>query len=377
MEPRRLPDCPAIAGPNASGLQCAVGIFQSGRRTSSGTRYSYKKPTRRIVMKHRSSCFLAYAVLGALSCLVPVAGHAAESYPSRPIRILVGYAAGGVNDLVARAIAPRLGSRLGQQVVVENRPGAGGNIATELAAQAAPDGYTMLLGSVASLAMSPALLGKVPFDPLNDFAPITKAADVSSLIAAHPTLPARNLKEFVALAKKHPGKLNYASPGTGSISHLSMELFKKAAGIDVVHVPYKGGAPASMDAVAGQVECLVSIISSGAPHVKAGKLRGLAVTTPRRAAILPDVPAVAEMGYPGFAATGWLGLLFPAKTPQEIVNRVYRDAVAVISMPEVKRQFEMNGLEAEASDPKSFAEYIRAEHARWAKVIKDAGIKVK
>jgi tripartite-type tricarboxylate transporter receptor subunit TctC len=174
------------------------------------------------------------ALGAALICVMPFAAHSAEDYPTRPIRVLVGFAAGGVNDLVARAIATRLGQRLGQQVIVENRPGAGGNIATELVARAAPDGYTMLLGSVASLAMSPALLGKVPFDPINDFAPITQAVGVSTLIASHPTVPARSLKELIALAKKHPGRLNYASPGTGSIAHLSAELFKKTAGIDIV-----------------------------------------------------------------------------------------------------------------------------------------------
>jgi tripartite-type tricarboxylate transporter receptor subunit TctC len=327
-------------------------------------------------MKNRISKFALPLLLGgALAWVAPFAAHAAEDYPSRPIRVLVGFAPGGVNDLVARAIATRLGQRLGQQVVVENRPGAGGNIATELVARAAPDGYTMLLGSVASLAMSPALLGKVPFDPINDFAPITQAVGVSTLIASHPTVPARSLKEFVALAKKHPGKLNYASPGTGSISHLAAELFKKTAGVDIVHVPYKGGAPASVDAIAGQVESLISIISSGAPHVKSGKLRGLAVTSARRAAILPDVPAVAEAGYPGYEATGWLGLLFPAKTPEAIVNRVSRDAVAVINMPDVRQQLQNSGLEPAPSDPASFHAYMKAEYAKWSKVIKDAGIK--
>lgn len=331
-------------------------------------------------MRQSRTGYVAASILAfgsALACVMPLATQAAEAYPTRPIRVLVGYAPGGVNDLVARTIAARLGPRLGQQVVVENRPGAGGNIATDLAAHAAPDGYTMLLGSVASLAMSPALLGKVPFDPLNDFAPITQAVGVSTLIASHPTVPVRTLRQFVALAKKHPGKLNYASPGTGSISHLSAELFKKAAGIDIVHVPYKGGAPASVDAIAGQVECLISVISSGAPHVQAGKLRGLAVTSSKRAAILPDVPTIAESGYPGFEATGWLGLLFPAKTPETIVNRMAQDAVAVINMPEVREQLHKAGLDPHPSDPTAFQTYIKAEFAKWAKVIKDAGIKVR
>jgi tripartite-type tricarboxylate transporter receptor subunit TctC len=316
----------------------------------------------------------ALCACGSVIFVSPAVAQSTD-YPTRPIRILVGFAPGGVNDLVARAIATRLGTRLGQQTIVENRPGAGGNIATELVARAAPDGYTMLLGSVSSLAMSPALLGKVGLDPLNDFEPITQAVDVSSLIAVHPTVPARSLKELVALAKKHPGKLNYASPGTSSIAHLSAELFKHTAGIDLVHVPYKGGAPASVDAVAGQVECLISIISSGAPHVKAGKLRGIAVTTARRSAILPEVPTVAESGYAGFEATGWLGLLFPAKTPEAIVNRVYKETVAVIAMPEVRQQLQNSGLDPAPSDPKAFAAYIKAEHTKWSKVIRAAGIK--
>lgn len=321
----------------------------------------------------RCSAVLVLACAGALVCGTPLA---AESYPARPVRVLVGFAPGGVNDIVARAIAVKLGPRLGQQVIVENRPGAGGNIATELVARAAPDGYTMLLGSVSSLAMSPALLGKVPFDPINDFAPITQAVGVSVLIAVHPSVPARSLKEFVALAKKQPGKLNFASPGTGSIAHLASELFRRTAGIDIVHVPYKGGAPASVDAVSGQVESLISVISSGAPHVRSGRLRGLAVTSAKRASILPDVPTVAEAGYPGYEASGWLGLLFPAKTPDAIVSRVHKEAVAVINMPDVREQLQNSGLDPVPSDPAAFRAYIKAELAKWTKVIREAGIKL-
>ncbi|MGH8634249.1 MAG: Bug family tripartite tricarboxylate transporter substrate binding protein, partial [Burkholderiales bacterium] len=201
----------------------------------------------------------------------------AEAYPAKPIRLLVGFAPGGANDLVARAVATRLGPRLGQQVIVENRAGAGGNIATELVARAAPDGYTLLLASVASFALSPALLGKVPFDPINDFAPVTQAVLVTSLLSVHPSLPTRSLKQFVALAKKTPGRINYATPGAGSIAHLSAELFWHTAGIKLTHVPYKGGGPAVIDAVAGHVESIFSLISTQTPHVRAGKLHALAV----------------------------------------------------------------------------------------------------
>lgn len=315
-------------------------------------------------------------VLGiVLAFAAPPGAWPADAYPAKPIRLLVGFAPGGVNDLVARTVAARLSPRLGQQVVVENRSGAGGNIATELAARAAPDGYTMLLGSVASLAMSPALLGQVPFDPINDFAPITQAVGVSSLIAVHPALPARSLPEFVGLAKKWPGKLNFASPGTGSIAHLSAELFKKTAGINLVHVPYKGGAPALIDTLSGQIECLVSIISTGAPQVKSGKLRGLAVSSDKRSPILPEVPTVAESGYPGYEASGWLGLLFPAKTPDAIVDRLYRETNAALNLPEVREQLLSSGLDPAPSNPRAFHAYIKSEFAKWGKLIRDAGLR--
>lgn len=314
-------------------------------------------------------------VVGTMLALAaPYNAWSADNYPNKPIRFLVGFAPSGVNDLVARAVAAKLGPRLGQQVVVENRPGAGGNIATQLVARAAPDGYTMLLGSVASLAMSPALHRELPFDPINDFAPITQAVGVSSLIVVHPSMPARSLKEFVALAKKQPGKLNFGSPGTGSIAHLAAELFKKTAGINIQHVPYKGGGPALVDVLAGQVECLISVISTTAPHVKLGKLRGLAVTSSNRSPVLPEVPTVAETGYSGYEASGWLGLLFPAKTPEPIVERLHREAVAALNMSDVRDGLQSVGLDPAPSSPNAFRAYIKAELAKWAKVIKEAGI---
>jgi tripartite-type tricarboxylate transporter receptor subunit TctC len=276
--------------------------------------------------------------------------------------------------LVARVVAARLAPRLGQQVVVENRPGAGGNIATELVAKAPADGYTMLLGSVSALGMSPALYGQVPFDPINDFAPVTQLVGVSALLVAHPTVPARSLKEFVALAKKHPGKLNLGTPGTGSIAHLTAELFMKTAGTKLVHVPYKGGGPAVIDALSGQIECLLSLISTGAPHVKSGRLRGLGVSSLRRLPILPDVPAIAE-SYPGFEASGWLGFLFPAKTPDAIVERLHRETIAVLNLPDVRTQLESNGIDPAPSDPQAFRAYIKSELAKWSKLIKDAGLR--
>ncbi|HXF67679.1 MAG TPA: tripartite tricarboxylate transporter substrate binding protein [Burkholderiales bacterium] len=327
----------------------------------------------------RRSCHAAAALALAVAAAAGGApgARAAEGYPAKPIRLIVGFAPGGANDLVARAIATRLSARLGQQVIVENRAGAGGNIATELVARAAPDGYTLLLASVASFAMSPALLGKVPFDPLNDFAPVTQAAWVTSLLSVHPSMPARSLKQLVALAKKQPGAINYATPGVGSIAHLTSELLWSTAGVKLNHVPYKGGGPAVVDAIAGQVEAIFSLISTQTPHVRSGRLRALAVSSARRSGALPEVPTVAESGFPGFEASGWLGLAFPARTPKPIVDRIHKETVAILGLREVQAHFEDLGLDAQPSDPASFHALIRSEHARWDKVVREAGLRGK
>lgn len=298
----------------------------------------------------------------------------ADAYPTRPIRMVVGYPPGGANDLVARAMATRMSPRLGQQLIVENRSGAAGNIGTELAARAAPDGYTLLLASVASFAMSPALLGKVPFDPINDFAPVTQAVAVTSLLSVHPSMPVRSMKQFVALAKKQPGAINYASPGRGSIAHLASELLWITAGVKLNHVPYKGGAPAVADAIAGHVEVMFSLISTQTPHVRSGRLRALAVTSAKRSGALPAVPTIAESGYPGFEASGWLGLVFPARTPRAAVDRIHKEAVAVLKMREVEAQLQDLGLDPEPSDPAKFQALIKSDYARWGKVVRKAGL---
>jgi tripartite-type tricarboxylate transporter receptor subunit TctC len=299
----------------------------------------------------------------------------AADYPLKPVRFIVGFPPGGANDLVARVVAAKLSPRLGQQIVVENRAGAGGNIAHEFVAKAVPDGYTMVLASVASLAMSPGLHGKVPFDSLNDFAPVAQVVDVCSLLSVHPSMPMKTLREFVARAKQQPGVINVANPGTGSIAHLSFELFKATAGIRVVNVPYKGGGQAVIDAISGQVESLAGVISTGAPHVKSGKLRGLGVTSLKRSPILPEVPAMAEAGYPGFEASGWLGIAFPAKTPATIIERMHKETIAVMAMPDVREQLQNAGLEPSIKDSEAFRAYIRTELNKWTKLIKDAGIK--
>jgi tripartite-type tricarboxylate transporter receptor subunit TctC len=299
----------------------------------------------------------------------------AADYPVKPVRFIVGFPPGGANDLVARVVAAKLSPRLGQQIVVENRAGAGGNIAHEFVAKAAPDGYTMVLASVASLAMSPGLHGKVPFDSVNDFSPVAQVVDVSSLLSVHPSMPVKTLKEFVARAKQQPGTINVANPGTGSIAHLSFELFKATAGIRVLNVPYKGGGQAVIDAISGQVESLAGVISTGAPHVKSGKLRGIGVTSLKRSPILPDVPSIAEGGFPGFEASGWLGMAFPAKTPPVIVERMQRETIAVMAMPDVREQLQNAGLEPAVKDAEAFRGYIKSELTKWTKLIKDAGIK--
>jgi len=316
--------------------------------------------------------FFSFAVL---ACVKQSTAWSADAYPTKPIRMVVGYPPGGANDLVARAIATRMGPRLGQQVIVENRAGAAGNIGTELVARAAPDGYTLLFASVASFAMSPALLGKVPFDPINDFAPVTQAVVVTSLLSVHPSMPVRSMKQLVALAKTQPGALNYASPGRGSIAHLASELLWITAGIKLNHVPYKGGGPAVADAVAGHVEVMFSLISTQTPHVRSGRLRALAITSAKRSAALPDVPTVAESGYPGFEASGWLGLVFPARTQPSVVDRINKEAVTVLGLRETQTQLEDLGLDPETSTPAAFHALIKSDYARWDKVVRAAGLR--
>jgi tripartite-type tricarboxylate transporter receptor subunit TctC len=318
---------------------------------------------------------IAFFSFAVLACVKQSTAWSADAYPVKPIRMVVGYPPGGANDLVGRAIATRMSPRLGQQVIVENRAGAAGNIGTELVARAAPDGYTLLLASVASFAMSPALLGKVPFDPINDFAPVTQAVVVTSLLSVHPSLPVRSMKQLVALAKKQPGALNYASPGRGSIAHLASELLWITAGIKMNHVPYKGGAPAVADAIAGHVEVMFSLISTQTPHVRSGRLRALAVTSAKRSAALPDVSTLAESGYPGFEASGWLGLVFPARTPPPVVNRIHQEAVAVLKLRETQAQLEDLGLDPETSSPAAFHALIKSDYARWDKVVRAAGLR--
>ena len=315
---------------------------------------------------------LKMLVCAAAAALAFPAG--AQDYPTKPVRILIGFPPGGATDLVARLMAPKYTGIFKQQFIVDNRPGANGTIASDLAAKAAPDGYSLHLATVGSLVLSPAT-SKVPYDPLKDFAPISQAVALQNIFIAHPTLPVRSLKDLIALAKAKPGALNFASSGNASPGHLAGELFKSMAGVNLVHIPYKGGGPAMVDLIAGHVELFVAVISTAVPQVKAGKVRALAVTAPKRSPALPEVPTVAETGLKGYEATNWYGMVAPPGTPVPLLDRLHKATVAVLEMPDVKQALLDQGIDAAHSSPGEFAAYIKSETAKWRKVIQAAGLK--
>jgi len=318
------------------------------------------------------------ALLAALF-LVTLAGTlpaCAQEYPRKAIRLIVPFAPGGGNDTVARAIAQSAGTSLGQPVVVDNRAGAGGMLGAELAARAPPDGYTLFLGGVGSHAINPNLHAKLPYDPVKDFAPITLIASAPSVLVVNPSLPARTLAEFTALAKASPGRINYASNGNGSSAQLAAVLYESMAGVQMVHVPYKGLAPALVDLLAGEVQAMFSSVVAIVPNIKAGRLRALAVTGKRRAALLPEVPTLDESGVPGYEAGSWYGILAPAGTPQAIVAKLHQAIVHALAQPEVRERLVSEGAEVIGSTPEAFAAHITAELARMRKLIRDAGIRM-
>ena len=298
----------------------------------------------------------------------------AQEYPSRPIRIIVAYTPAGTTDILARLVGQKMTESWGQSVIVENRPGANGNIGTELAARATPDGYTILMGTIAALAINPSLYTNLPFDPERDLAPVTQAVDSTNILSLHPSVPAGSVKELIALAKSK--SLNYGSSGVGATGHLAGELFNLMTGVKLVHVPYKGGAPAMVDLVAGRVELVFATAASAVPQIKGGKIKGIAVTTAKRSALMPELPAIAEAGLPGYDANNWYGLMVPANTPRAIINRLNAETVKVLNMPEVKTFLFNQGLEAAPSTPEEFGAYIRSERAKWAKIVKASGAKV-
>jgi tripartite-type tricarboxylate transporter receptor subunit TctC len=315
----------------------------------------------------------ARLVVTALAGCFTAAASAADTYPSRPIRMIVGFAPGGGTDTTARALTPKFSERLGQQVIVDNRPGAAGNIATEIAAKAPPDGYTILMGTIAALAINPTLYGNLPFDPLRDLAPVSRAVDSTNILVVHPSVPAKTVKELIALAKTR--SLNGGSSGVGGAGHLALELFNVMAGTKIIHVPYKGGGPAMVDLLGGNIQLIFATAASAIPHIKAGKIRALAVTTAKRSALVPELPTVSEAGLKGFEANNWYGLVVPAKTPRSIIDRLHDDFVAVLNSPDVKQVLFNQGLDAAPSTPQEFGAYIKSETAKWAKVIKASGAK--
>jgi len=313
-----------------------------------------------------------------LLCLAWIASSAsaADAYPSKSIRMVVPFNAGGTTDILARAIGQKLSEVFGQQVVVDNRAGAGGNIGADVVAKSAPDGYTLLMGTVGTHAINPSLYAKMPFDHLKDFVPITQVAAVSNVLVVHPSVPAKSVAELIALAKAKPGKLNFASSGNGTSIHLSGELFKTLTGVDMVHIPYKGSAPAITDLLGGQVNLMFDNLPSALPHIKTGKLRALGVTSSKRAPALPDAPTIAEAGVPGFEATSWFGVFAPAGTPKEVVARLHKEIVKALNSPDTKERLSGQGADLIGNTPEQFAAYIAAETTKWAKVVKASGAKV-
>jgi tripartite-type tricarboxylate transporter receptor subunit TctC len=316
---------------------------------------------------------VACLACAALAVATAGAAFAQAGYPSKPVRMVVPSSAGGGTDIVARIIAPELSKRLGQQVVIDNRPGAGTMIGLEVAAKSPPDGYTLLMG-LSTLAINSALYKKVPYDPVRDFAPITQAVSSASIIVVHPSVPVKTLKELIAFARARPGQLNYASAGTGTYPHMTMELFLSMAKLKMVHIPYKGTGPAMIDMVGGQVATMAATILTGMPQIRAGRLRPLGITSAVRSPIVPDIPTVAEAGLPGYESVQWYGMLAPARTPKEIVTRLHDDTTRILQQPEIKARFAGDGADPVGSTPEEFTRYIQSELTKWAKVARDAGI---
>ena len=301
---------------------------------------------------------------------------AAQTYPEHPIRLVVPFPPGGTTDIIAREVGQQLTQTLGQSVVIDNRPGAGGNIGSELVARSAPDGYTLLMCTVGTHAINPSLYAKLPYDHIADFAPVILVASVPNVLEVTPTLPVYSVADLIKLAKQKPGQINFASSGSGTSIHLSGELFKAMAGVDMTHVPYRGSAPALADLISGQVQVMFDNLPSSLGQIKAGKLRAIAVTSAQRAPALPDVPTIAESGLPGFEATAWFGVVAPAGTPPAVIARINRDLNQWLQTPDAREKLLAQGAVAEGDTPQQFAAYIRAETEKWARVVKASGAKV-
>ena len=318
--------------------------------------------------------FLRWLMMAAALCAAPPS--LAQSFPEKPIRFIVGFTPGGPSDILARALGQKLGERWSQQVVIENRPGAGGNVAAEAVARSAPDGYTWLLGNNSILATNQSLYRSLGYDPVKDFAPVALVAVQPNILVVNPQLPVKSVKELISFARQHPGKLNYASSGSGAAAHLAGELFKTMAGVDLVHVPYKGAQPALTDVIAGQVQVMFATSASVIPFIHAGKLRALAVTTARRSPSVPDLPTVSEAGVPGFEAITWHGVVVPAVTPPTLVERLNRDIVSALAQADLRERLAALGAEVHAGTPREFADYIASEIPKWSKVVRDSGARI-
>ena len=323
----------------------------------------------------KSQARIAARLLLGAACVALAGSAAAQFAPSRPVTITVGFAPGGGTDTAARIIAKKLSENIGQTVVVENRAGAGGNIAAQHVATAAPDGYLIHLSSVGPLTVAPSMQKNLAYDVKRDLAPITMAAVFPNVFIVHPGVPAKTLKEFVELAKQKKGEVSYGSSGVGGAGHLSGELFKQAAGVDIIHVPYKGGGPAMTDLLGGRIHMYASVPSTAKPHVDSGKAIALATTGLKRTAVMPDVPTVAESGYPGFEATNWYAFVMSSKVPKEIQDYWNRELVKVLKDPAVAAELAKHGLEPQPGSAQDLARYIDSETRKWAKVVSDAGIK--
>jgi len=309
----------------------------------------------------------------SLCLLCAAGGAAAQTYPAKPVRLLSGFPAGGANDYHARVLAQKLTELFGQTVIVENRGGAGGTIAADAIAKAAPDGYNLLMG-FGSLAVAPSVYAKLPFDVLKDFTAVSLACRIQNVLVVPSALPAKNVQELIALARAHPGKMNYASSGTGATPHLSAEMFKALAKVDIAHIPYKGDTPAFVDLLAGQVDMMITVVQSTLVHIESGKLRPLAVTGLKRTASLPKVPTMQEAGLTGYELTSWFGVMGPANMPRDVIDRLNGAVVKAIAQKDVQEKFIAGGSEPESSMPEQFAQLIRDDVAKFARIVKAAGI---
>ena len=317
-----------------------------------------------------------HAGVAVVLAFIAGAAVAAESYPAKTVRIVVPFAAGGSTDLLARSIAQRLNEAWKQPVIVDNRAGGGGIVGSDHVAKSAPDGYTILMGTPTTLAVAASLYAKLPYDPQRDFAPITEIAFIPQLLSVHPTIPTRSVKELVALARSRPGDLNYGTAGSGSTSHMAMELFLSMAKIRMTHVPYKGTGPALTDLLGGHLSLMFDVVMTTLPHMQAGKLRAIGISSLERHPVTPDVPTIAESGYPGYEALVWFGFVAPAKTPPEIVRRVQEEVGRALKTPAMRDLLGSQGLVIVASTPAEFGKRVGVEIVKWRKVIQEAGIKL-